>query len=108
MSTRADYYLCFPDEAASFGVALALDAVAMTDDGPRLVRYTHRYALDVIGTIRRPTGETTTTADGYVLPILEDLPGWHVNFGILDGSPLPEACAPYVVSPAHPARVWAE
>ena len=88
MATVSDYCLRFEGEGASFAVAQALDAVAMTEDGPRLVRFTHRYALDVIGEIE---GES----------------GWHVNLRILDGTPLPEEVAPFVVTPEQPARVWA-
>lgn len=88
MSAPSDYYLRFPDEASSFAVAQALDAVAVTEDGARLVRFTHRYAIDVVGEI-------------------EGAEGWHVNFRILDGSALPDTLLPYVVSPAEPMRVWA-
>ena len=88
MATVSDYCLRFEGEGASFAVAQALDAVAMTEDGPRLVRFTHRYALDVIGEL---AGEV----------------GWHVNLRVLDGSELPSDLAQYVVNPAQPARVWA-
>lgn len=88
MSAPSDYYLRFPDEQSSFAVAQALDAVAITEDGPRLVRFTHRYAIDVVGEI-------------------EGANGWHVNFRILDGSELPSVLSPYVIEPEHPARVWA-
>lgn len=88
MSAIADYYLRFPDEQSSFAVAQVLDAVAITEDGPRLVRFTHRYAIDVVGEI-------------------EGAEGWHVNFRILDGSELPDSLLPYVIEPAHLARVWA-
>lgn len=103
MPDVSDFCLRFADEAASFAVALALDAVAETEDGPRLVRFNHRYALDVIGTIYAETGE----ADAEGNPVLAPLPGWHVNFRILDGSPLPAELAAYVVTPEQPARVWA-
>lgn len=94
-----DYALRFPDEPSSFAIALALDAVEVLDDVPRLVRFTHRYAIDVIGAVTLPPvveGEPGET-----------LPGWHVNLRILDGSALPAACEPFVVHPAQPVRVWA-
>jgi len=104
MSTPvSDYALRFSDEAASFAVAIALDAVVMTEEGPRLARFTHRYALDVIGEIQAPTGELD--AEGNA--ILATVPGWHVNFRILDGSPLPAELEAFVVTPELPARVWA-
>ena len=83
-----DFCLKFPDEATSFAAAQELDAVVETEDGPRLARFTHRYAIDVIGEI---PGET----------------GWHVNLRIVDGSPLPDELAPFVVTPTNPYRVWA-
>lgn len=107
MST-ALYYLCFPDEAASVAVAVALGLVAMTDEGPRLVRYTHRYALDVIGTVFLPTGETITTEEGFDIPVLAAAPGWHVNLAILDGSEIPAECSPFLVYPNTPARVFCQ
>lgn len=84
----SDFSLRFPDEPTAFAAAQALDAVAMTENGPRLVRFTHRYAIDVIGEIPETIG-------------------WHVNFRILDGTDLPEDLQQYVVYPENPYRVWA-
>lgn len=83
-----DFCLRFPDEQTSFASAQELGAVIETEDGPRLARFTERYAIDVIGEIPDETG-------------------WHVNLRIIDGSPLPEELAPFVVTPANPYRVWA-
>jgi len=83
-----DYYLRFPDEQTSVAAAQQLDAIANTEDGPRLVRFTHRYAIDVIGEI-------------------PDQTGWHINFRIVDGSPLPSELEPYVITPKTPFRVFA-
>jgi hypothetical protein len=83
-----DYCLRFPDEATSFAAAQELGAVVETEDGPRLARFTHRYAIDVIGEIPEVTG-------------------WHVNLRILDGTSLPEDLQQYVVTPENPYRVWA-
>ena len=94
-----DYCLRFPDEATSFAAAQELGAVVETEDGPRLARFTHRYAIDVIGEIVLPP----ETEDSE--PIV--LPGWHVNLRIIDGSELPAELAPFVVTPATPYRVWA-
>lgn len=84
----SDFCLRFPDEQTAFAAAQALDAVAMTEDGPRLVRFTHRYAIDVIGEIPETIG-------------------WHVNFRILDGTDLPDSLLPYVITVDQPVRVWA-
>jgi hypothetical protein len=94
-----DYCLRFPDEATSFAAAQELGAVIETEDGPRLARFTERYAIDVIGEIALPP----ETEGGEPTP----LTGWHVNLRIIDGSPLPEELAPFVVTPTNPYRVWA-
>jgi len=66
------------------------------------------YALDVIGTIHKPTG-VTLTVDGMEVPEMAPVPGWHANLlaelsdeqcGALADVLLP---AP----PAQPYRVWA-
>lgn len=99
MSTPvSDFCLRFPDEASSFAVAQALDAVAITEDGPRLVRFTHRYAIDVIGEILISGEEDSSVVK---------LDGWHVNFRILDESELPAILAPYVILVKSPLRQWA-
>ena len=95
----SDFCLRFDDEAASLAVAFQLDALGQTEDGPRLVRFTHRYALDVLGVVILPPAEEGAE------PVT--LPGWHVNLRVLDGSPLPPELSPFVVHPTAPARVWA-
>lgn len=58
-------------------------------------------AVDVVGVIHKPTGETIDTDDGP-MPVLAPLDGWHVN-----------ATAPvdgwetYAVVPTNPVRVFA-
>ena len=94
-----DYCLRFPDEATAFAAAQELGAVTETEDGERLVGFTDRYAIGVIGEIVLPP----ETEDSE--PIV--LPGWHVNLRIIDGSDLPAELAPFVVTPATPFRVWA-
>ena len=93
-----DYFLKFPDEVTSFTVAENLGIVIETEDGPRLVRFTDRYAIDVIGEIVLPGdngGQSIT------------LSGWHVNLRIIDDSPLPAELQPYTITVAHPYRFWA-
>lgn len=99
-----DFCLCFPDEQTAFAAAQALDAVIITEDGPRLVRFTERYAIDVIGEITFPG---TYDDQGNELTPTTRLTGWHVNFRILDGTELPADLQQYVVTPANPYRVWA-
>jgi hypothetical protein len=89
----SDFLLRFDNEAASFAVAQALDAVVMTEDGPRLARYTHRYGLLVCGVATAPTGET----DAEGVPLRAPVPGWWVRLRVLDGSDLPADLAPFIV-----------
>jgi len=99
-----DYCLRFPDEATSFAAAQELGAVIETEDGPRLARFTERYAIDVIGEI---VLAPEVDSNRNVIAEGQTLTGWHVNLRILDGSALPEELAPFVVTPATPYRVWA-
>jgi hypothetical protein len=99
-----DYYLRFPDEETSFSIAAHLEAVVVTPEGPLLVRFNHRYAIDVIGEIYT---DAVYDSQGNITTPSEKLPGWHVNLRVLDGTPLPEDLHQYIVSPALPSRVWA-
>ena len=59
-------------------------------------------AVDVVGTVMRPTGATQQTEAGPV-PVLAPIPGWHIN---LSGSI--EELQPYEITPPDsPSRVFA-
>jgi hypothetical protein len=60
-------------------------------------------AVDVVGVIHKPTGEYTTTEDGFRIPVMQALDGWHVN---LSGD-CPADLAPFLVEVATPVRVFA-
>lgn len=60
-------------------------------------------AVDVIGTIYKPTGNTLTTETGPIEEV-QPVPGWHANVRNL--TPLPEL-EPYMVFPTSPVRMWA-
>lgn len=91
MSTEptGDLYLKFPDEATATAV---FDALPEPYTG----------AVDVIGTIHKPTGAMLQTEHGPV-PELAPLPGWHVN----TRGPMPPELLAWAVQPANPTRVWA-
>ena len=63
--------------------------------------YIGAAAVDVIGVIQKPTGETIDTDDRPV-PVLEPLDGWHVN----TTAPIAE-WDEYAVEPTNPVRVFA-
>lgn len=84
-----DYFLKFSSQAQA-------DAVLF--DG-EVGKYT---AIDVIGTIYKPTGKMLTTDDGDVSE-MAPVPGWHVN--VRHTAEAPELNA-YSVAPSSPERVW--
>ena len=61
--------------------------------------------IDKIGTIYKPTGEKETLEDGIEVPVMEALPGYHVNVRIVneDISELQQ----FSITPKNPQRVWA-
>lgn len=75
---------------------------------PYLVQHTHHYAIDVVGTIYKPTGNMLTDADGNEYPEMAAQPGWHVNIRLIGDEVRPqvEALSAYEVNPVTPERVW--
>jgi len=77
---------------------------------PYLVQNTHDYAMDIVGVIHKPTGNTLTDAEGNEYPEMAPLDGWHINIRLI-GDAVREAVeavdAAYGVTPETPARVWA-
>jgi hypothetical protein len=63
----------------------------------------HKYALDVIGTIYKPTGKMLQSDEGE-FPEMAPLPGYHANVRIVGEAPELEA---YRVHPKQAARMWA-
>lgn len=65
---------------------------------------------DVIGDIWKPTAETTEQegpgGEMITVPVMEQLPGYHVNIRPV-GSEDVSALQPFVVVPQNPVRVWA-
>lgn len=60
--------------------------------------------VDVIGTIWKPDGTSTTTEQGFPLPNMVALDGYHVNVRATNQIPGLEQ---YKVTPTTPYRVWA-
>ena len=63
----------------------------------------HEYALDVVGTIHKPTGAMLDGEDGSQYPELEPIEGFHVNLAIGE---LPEALILFEIVPDTPSRVF--
>lgn len=92
------FFLKFADEAE----AMVNLADYRSDEG--WIQASVDHALDVVGTIYQPTGIVITNDEGESYPEMAPLDGFHVNLAIAQ---LPEALAPFVVTPSHPARVFA-
>ena len=86
-----DYYCKFADEAAA-------KAVLFNDE--EQPRYA---AIDMIGTIYKPTGKGIKTPEG---PVNEMVPldGYHANVRHPESAPELDQ---YSVTPANPVRMWA-
>jgi hypothetical protein len=71
----------------------------ITEEG-ELITASHTHSIDEVGTITKG-GEYDPEGEVITPPTV--LSGWHVNYA---GEP-PEAWEQYLVTPQHPARVWA-
>jgi len=86
-------FLKFPDEQT------ALENLAILDESA---------AIDLIGKLARPTGDTGLDEMGNKHPIWEEIPGYHANIRLRDGQALPVELQPFVLeAPAYPKRVFA-
>ena len=84
----------------SESTARAAFAEYLTEDN-QWPAYTGNVAVDVIGTIYRPTGQMVQTPEGDV-PQMAALPGFHINLS--DSVPGLEQYE--IESPTTPARVF--
>lgn len=99
-----DYYLSFPDEAAAKAVLYRIEGAVEADpengiearEGYEVANYAN---IDTIGVIYKRTGGTDEE------PVMEPLPGWHVNVRLIPGEDA-AALKPYAVTPTTPMRVW--
>ena len=102
-----DYYLHFPDEAS---MKVAFGTTESNTDHGTIVSHpaVSHMAVDIIGLIYEPTGETykILVPDGGEIDasVMAPLEGWHVN---LRGDSLPEGLEQYTINPTNPRRVWA-
>lgn len=97
-----DFMLRFADQAEADAV-LFTEQTNVQDDIVETVKVPKYAAVDVIGTIYKPTGEMITTDEGEV-PEMAPLDGWHAN--VRHTAEAPELAA-YQVFPQAPVRGWA-
>jgi hypothetical protein len=89
-----DYCLKFADEATGMAALYEGEGETMRP----------RYdAVDIIGTIYKPTGKVIKTPEGPV-DEMKPVEGWHANVRHRDPVPELEAVS---VTPTRPVRVWA-
>lgn len=107
-----DYYLRTTDATALYN---ALEAAGIVREIPQdertsehawAVTDAHRYALDVIGVIYRPTGKMLTTDEGETQE-MAPLPGWHANLRVMGEFDAETLADLAIDAPKNPARGWA-
>jgi len=92
-----DMFLKFADQAEADGILFEVQADAEGGE----VKVPKYAAIDVIGTIYKPTGKTLKTPEGPV-DEMAPLEGWHVN--VRHTAEAPELDA-YRVTPENPVRM---
>jgi len=100
---KTDFYLKLASEASMPSVLSAF-----YDDEGWLVSNTADYAIDVVGVLQEPTGNTLTS-DGMEYPEMVTMTGWHVNIRLTGDFLRDETEALDVshgVTPSAPKRVW--
>lgn len=119
---QIDFYFSIPSESDMPTILSAFyqqDTETTVDDetgektttnvgDPYLVQYGGDYAIDVVGTIYKPTGGTLTDGDGNSYPETAAVPGWHINIRLVGDNRRAdvEALSAYEVTPETPERVW--
>ncbi len=97
-----DLYLKAGSKSA---MTLALKTAGFIQDPDSGALYHPDAALDVIGTIYQPTGETMTI-EGEAIPVTGPVPGYHVNARTTSDE-LATALDAQRTYPVTPVRVWA-
>jgi hypothetical protein len=99
-----DYYLKAADATALYDV---LEAAGIVTEGWH-VTDAHKYALDVIGAIYKPTGKVLQTDDGEV-PEMKPLDGFHANLRVINMSDFDvnKIAKILLETPSNPVRGWA-
>ena len=93
-------FYCYRFNNEAQFLAFAEEEGLITKDGSPILA-SHEHALDILGIISKGGEYDPETGEVIVAPKV--LSGWHVNYA---GEP-PEAWEEFLVTPQHPARVWA-
>lgn len=120
---KTDFYLRLPSEAdmpTALSAFYKQDYTTIVDPetgeestqlegNPYLVMHTQDYAIDVVGIIMDPTGNTLVDDEGFEYPEMAPLPGWHINIRLMGDDRRADVEAldvTYGVIPTSPRRVW--
>ena len=100
-----DYFLKFNDEAEA-NAALYDEQTNVDGDIVETVLVPKYAAVDVVGTIYKPTGNVLPAEDesGEAVDEMAPIDGWHVNVRHTEEAPELDA---YKVEVKTPARMWA-
>ena len=121
--SKTDFYLRLQSEAdtpAALSAFYKQDYTVTVDEetgeeiqtpegDPYLVMHTADYAIDIVGVIHKPTGNTLTDDAGFEYEETTPLDGWHINFRIVGDARRADVealDAAYGVTPSSPSRVW--
>ena len=100
-----DMYLKAADHDSLYSALASAGVVTKGENGYH-VTDGHKFALDVIGVIYKPTGKMLDTDMGEV-PETAPLPGYHANLRVMTADFDPESLADLACNPKAPARGWA-
>ena len=120
---KTDFYLRLQSEAdtpAALSAFYKQDYTVTVDEDtgeeiqtpegdPYLVMHTADYAIDIVGVIHKPTGNTLTDSAGFEYEETTPLDGWHINFRLVGDARRADVealDAAYGVTPSSPSRVW--
>ena len=100
-----DFFLRFDTEAEA-NAALFTEQTNVDGDIVETVLVPKYAAVDVIGTIYKPTGNVLPAEDesGEAVDEMAPIDGWHVN--VRHNEPVPEL-EQFQVFPKTPGRMWA-
>ena len=120
---KCDYFIKLASEAdmpTAFADFYKQDYVTVVDEEtgessqvpegePYLVKTSHDYAIDLVGTIYEPTGNMLTDDEGNEYPETAPVDGWHVNVRLVGDARREDVEAidvTYGVTPNSPSRVF--
>lgn len=97
-----DYTLKFTDEAEANSILFTEETI-VNNDIVETIKVPKYSAVDVIGTIYKPTGKMLTVEDQEPVEEMKAVPGFHVN--VRHTAEAPEL-QQFAVTPRTPSRVW--